>query len=401
MKRFVWALILLVTASPAWCAKKVTVQQLEQMLRLLQQERKSDADIAAALKQVELSQELTRQAMNSLVGYAPGPLSTEQIYALEALSADLAPTESDLPKAPAPDAAGQQAILDRAAAYVTNVYEQLPGLTATKTTLRFQDNVEAIAASSGIQGSARDAATGTGFSNPAAYLHYINSTETLVTSEHGAEKVSSAKDKTPWGANTMIVLQGPEPGLGQVFHEAQDAGTLQWLRWELLNGNQTAVYSFMVPRKKSHLDVSVCCFPNVNQAGVATFYTSATANALSGGTSTGGAGGVTGTFQTSTEWHNYKSTAPYHGEIFIDPESGIVLRMITQAEFKPSEVVHQVDTRVDYGAVRAGARTMIVPVKMLINTIVVPHGDSGARTYTTRCTLFTSEYKEYQLTGER
>lgn len=400
MKRFGWALILLIAVAPAWCAKKITVQQLEQMLRSLQQERKSDADVAAALKQVELSQELTRPAMNSLVDSAPGLHSTEQIYVLEAQSADLLPPESDLPATPAPDEAGKKAILERAAAYVTNVYEQLPELTATKTTLRFQDNVEALSASSGIQGSARDAVTA-GFSNPAAYVHYINSSETQVTSQHGAMKMPLAKDKTPWGANAMIALQEPEPNLGLVFHGAQDAGTLQWLRWELLSGKQTAVYSFTVPRKRSQLDVNVCCFPNVNQAGVATFYTAATANTLSGGTSTGGAGGVTGTFQTKTDWHNYKSTVPYHGEIFIDPESGVVLRMITQAEFKPGEVVHRIDTRVDYGTIRTGARTMIAPVKMFINTLVVPHGDSGARTYTTRCTLFTSEYKDYQLTGER
>jgi hypothetical protein len=399
MKRFVWAFILLIGASPAWCAKRITVEQLEQMLRSLQQERKSDADVAAALTQVELSQELTRTVMNSLVGYAPGPQSTEQIYALEAKSADLVPPSSDLPEMPAPDATEQKAILDKAATYVTGVYEQLPDLTATKMTLRFQDNVDAVSASSGIQGSARDVVTDAGFSSAAAYVHYVNSTETQVTSEHGAEKMPAQKDKTPWGANTMIALETPDPDLGRVFREAQDAGTLQWQRWELISGKQTAVYSFVVPRKKSHFDVNVCCFPKVNQAGVATFYTAATAGALSGGTSIGGAGGVTGNFQTSTDWHNYKSTVPYHGEIFIDPETGVVLRMITQAEFKPAEVVHQIDTRVDYGAVKAGARTMIAPVKMFVNTIVVPQGDSGARSYTTRCTLFTSEYKDYQLTG--
>ena len=133
MKRFGWTLILLVAVAPAWCAKKITVQQLEQMLRSLQQERKSDAEVAAALKQVELSQELTRTAMNSLVGSAPGLQSTEQIYVLEAQSADLLPPESELPATPAPDEAGKKAILERAAAYVTNVYEQLPELTATVT----------------------------------------------------------------------------------------------------------------------------------------------------------------------------------------------------------------------------------------------------------------------------
>ena len=395
MKQFSWVLGLLVAASPGWCAKKITVEQLKEMLHSMQQDKKSDADVATALKQVELSQQLTRPAMNSLVSDVLGPQSTEQVYVLEARSANLIPPDSDLPAAPAPDEAGQKNILEKAAVYVTKTYEQLPNLTAIKTTLRFQDNVEAIAAASGTQGGAQDVVTSSSFSNSASFIHYINSTETRVMSEHGAEKMSAEKDKTPWGANTMIALQEPDPSLGQVFHEAQEAGAIQWLRWEMINGKQTAVYSFAVPQKKSRLDVNVCCFPKVSQAGIATFYTATTANTLGGGG--GGGGGVTGNFQTNTDWHNYKSTVPYHGELFIDPETGIVVRMITRAEFKPTEVVHQVDTRVDYGPVKAGAGVLIAPMKSFINSVVVPHGDSGAGTYTTRCTLFTSAYKDYQL----
>jgi hypothetical protein len=394
MKHLCLALVLL-AAPPAWCAKKITVDQLKDMLRSMQTDRKSDADVATALKQVELSQQLTRPVMNSLVSAVPGPQSTEQVYVLEARSATLTPPESDLPSTPAPDEATQKAILEKAGSYVTKIYEQLPGLTAIKTTLRFQDNVETVASSSGVQGGAQDVVTSAGFSNPASFIHYVNSTEAQVTSEHGAENTPVEKDKTPWGANTMIALREPDPSLGQVFREAQEATSIQWLRWELVNGKQTAVYSFNVPQKKSRLDINVCCFPKVNQAGVATFYNALTGPALGGNTS--GGGGVAGNFQTNTDWHNYKSTVPYHGELFIDPESGIVVRMIAQAEFKPSEVVHQVDTRVDYGPVRAGARVMIVPVRTFINTVVVPHGDSGAATYTTRCTLFTSVYKDYQL----
>jgi hypothetical protein len=398
MKRFSWVLILYVCASPAWCAKKITVAQLEEMLRSFQQEKKNDGEVATALKQVELSEQLTTSAMNSLVSYVSGPQSTEQVYVLEARSADLIPPESDLPSTPPPDAQGQQTILDRASAYVTKTYEQLPALTAAKTTLRFQDNVDAIAASSGLQNGAQDGASSPGFSNPATFVHYINSSETVVSSERGAEKIPAEKDRTPWGANAMIALEEPTPSLGLVFREAHEAATIQWLRWQLVNGKQAAVYSFAVPRKKSRLDVAVCCFPSVNQAGVATFYTATTAATLGDGAS---GGGVTGNFQTNTEWHNYKATVPYHGEFFIDPETGIVVRMITQAEFKPTEVVHQVDTRVDYAPVKVGAQVIIVPVKTFVNTVVVPHGDSGAHTYTTRCTLFTSEYRDYQVGGAR
>jgi hypothetical protein len=240
---------------------------------------------------------------------------------------------------------------------------------------------------------------GPGFSNPASFVHYINSTENEVISEHGAERRSKEKDKTPWGANKMIALEEPDPALGNIFKEAQASGNLQWLRWEEINGKAAAVYSFSVPRKKAHLDVDVCCFPKINQTGIATFYTSTTAAALSDGSSGGGGGGVTGNFQTNTEWHDSRTSVAYHGEFFIDPDTGVVVRMIVQAEFKPSELVHRIDTRVDYAPIRAGSRTLIAPVKTYINTEVVPGGDSGAATYTTRCTLFISEYKDYRLTN--
>jgi hypothetical protein len=370
------------------------VGQLEDLLRTLKQQQKSDLDIATELKQVELSEELTRGRMNSLVTCVPGPLSTEQIYVLEARSAVLIPPPSDLPSTAPPGPATQQAMFSKAASYVNGAYAQLPSLTATKTTLRFQDNVEALAASSGIAGGAKQVVAGSGFSNPATFVHFINSTASSVSIQRGAEQPLEQKASTGWGANGMIILREPDPGLSTVFKEAQDSGTVKWLRWELINGRPAAVYAFSVPKKTSKLALNICCFPNVKQAGVATFYTATTAAALGG---SGSGGGVAGNFQTSTDWHDFKTTAPYHGEFFIDPDTGIVVRLITEAELKPSDVVHQVDTRIDYGLTQAGDKTLMLPVKTYVNTEVVPHGETGASTYTTRHTLFTSEYKDYKV----
>jgi hypothetical protein len=193
----------------------------------------------------------------------------------------------------------------------------------------------------------------------------------------------------------MIALQEPDPSLGSVFQEAQEAGDIKWLRWETLNGKQAAVYSFDVSKKKAHFAVNVCCFPDVNQTGVASFQSSALGSAHGGG-----AGGAKGNFQTNTNWNDYKATVPYHGELFIDPDTGIVVRMITEAELKPSEVVHQVDERIDYGPVTVGSKMLVLPIKSIIDTEVVPNGDSGAAgRYSVRRTLFTSEYKDYQIAG--
>jgi len=396
MKRFGWVLLVLLVATPAWCAKKITVEQLKDTLASLQQAKKTDAEVANALKQVELSEQLSRSVMNSLAAAAPGPLSTEQIYVFEALSAMLPPPAADLPTTPAPDAAAQKAVLDKAAEYVTKTYAQLPSLAATKTTVRFQDNVEAAAPSSGMTGGAKDITTGSSFVNAYQFIHYINSTESTVASQRGAEQPPSEKDKTPWGANRMIALQEPAPSLGIVFQEAQDAGTIKWARWETVNAKPAAVFSFDVPKKKSHFAVNVCCFPNVDQAGKVQF-----SSAALGGLPGGSGGGASGNMQTNTSWHEFKANVPYHGEFFIDPDTGIVVRMITMANLKPTEVVHQADTRIDYIPIAVDGKTLVLPMKTFVNTEVVPNGDSGsAGKYSTRRTLFTAEYKDYSLAGK-
>jgi len=397
MKRLGWILlVLLASTAPLWAmAKKITVQELKELLAQMQDAKKGDADVANALKQVELSEELTRATMNALASNVPGPLSTEQIYVLEARSAMLPPPPSDIPAAAAPDAAAQQAILAKAADYVNKTYSQLPVLTATKTTLRFQDNFEALAAGSGMSGSAKEISTASSFSNPAAFIHYINSTESTVASEHGAEKMPAEKDKTPWGSNRMIALQTPDPSLTGVFSEAQANGDLKFARWETLNGLQLAVFTYAIPKKKSHFAINVCCFPESEQAGMVQF-SSASTGSLNGGSG----GGAKGNFQTNTSYTKYfKQTPSYHGELFVDPATGTVARLIAEADLKSTDLVHQVDTRIDYAPVKVGSQTLIVPVKTVTDTEVVPNGDSGTGGYSIRRTLFTAEFKNYQVAG--
>jgi len=386
VKRFGWVLIaFMAISSPAWAAKKITVQQLKDMLVSLQAAKKADGEVATELKQVELSEELTRGAMNSLVSLVPGPYSTEQIYVLEAKSALLPPPAADLPSAPAPDAAAQKAVLDKAFDYAAKTYAQLPHLTATKTTARFEDNQNVIKASSGMHSSGSTDDPNLVMS--AQFIHYINSTDQPVELVNGAEMVSTAKDKTPWGSNGHIVILGQGPVLSSVLQEAQATGKIAWLRWELVNGKQAAVFSFSVDKKKSHYAVNYCCFPDLDQTGRMNY----------SAPSSGNMNPVAhGNMQTTTDWKPFKSTVPYHGEIFVDPDTGIVVRLNTQAEFKTSDVVHQEDQRIDYLPVTAGGKALVLPVKTVVNTEVVPNGDSGAGKYSTRHTLFTAEYKDYK-----
>jgi hypothetical protein len=333
-----------------------------------------------------------------VVNGAAGLLSTEQIYVLEARSAMLPPPATDIPTAPAPDAAAQKAILDKATDYAAKVYGQLPHLTATKTTLRFQEVGAPMASASGLGSAASDVSTGTAMAAASPFIRYYNSIETKVESENGAEKPSTTKDTTRWGSNGQIALKGQGPVLSTVMSEAQGAGNISFLRWETVLGKQVAVFAFEVDKKKSHYAVNYCCFPEVDQTGTARFTSASGFGAGSPGGSAGSAGGASGNMQTNARYDKvFKATVPYRGQIFVDPDTGTVLRLLVLGEFKSSDIVHQEDQRIDYGPVTVDGKVMILPLKSVVDTEVVPNGDSGAAgKYSTRHTLFTSEYKGYQ-----
>jgi hypothetical protein len=309
----------------------------------------------------------------------------------------LAPPAEDIPSTPAPDAAAQKALLDKAVDYATKTYGQLPDLTATKTTLRFQDNIETVAASSGLHGSAQDMSQNATGANSTLFVRYMNSSDTPVMLAGGAEKPSTEKDKTPWGANRMIHDSLPGPALSTVVQEAEGAEKINWLRWETVNGKQTAVFSFSVDKKKSHYAVNYCCFPDTEQAGIMTM-TGAMGSGAPGG-SAGASGGAKGNFQTNTDWKPYKASVPYHGELFVNAETGIVVRLVVNGEFKSSDVMHYEDTRIDYGPVTVGDKTLVLPVDSFTNTEVVPGGEDAAAKVSLRHTFLNAQYKNYQLAG--
>jgi hypothetical protein len=374
--RLKWVFVLVLATCPAWAAQNLTVQQLADLLASLKKAQKTDAEVAAQLQDVELKEELSRSALNSLAPFVPGQLTTEQMFILEARSAMLAPPAGMLPATPAPDAAAQKAILDKAFAYAKTV-KQLPALTAGKATRRFQDNATLN------QGSraAHSSATVAPVTSP---IRYTSGTEATVTFQGGSEQLPAETEKLPWGPNGMIASLEPGPQLSTVMDEAQDAGKIAWLRWQEVNGKPAAVFSFAVDKKKTHYEVDYCCFPDTDQSGPI---------GMRGTTAPGSAGN----YQSNTDWKPFKATVPFHGEIFVDPETGIVSRLITQAEFKSSGFVRQEDQRIDYESATVAGQTMVLPARAIVLTLELPYGDAVPGQLVLRHTLFTSSYTNYQL----
>jgi hypothetical protein len=378
VKRIAWLVVILLAAAPCWAAKKISVQQLKDLLTADQASHKADADVAAELKDVDLTEELTHTTIDSIKALVPGPLTTEQLFILEIRSAVLPPPASEIPATPAPDAAKQKAILEKAADNA-KTYAQMPALAATRTLRRFQDSAHQDQPALGSHSTAVLAATYTP-------IRYTASDEASVIFKNGAEQNPLADGKTHWGENSMIALLGQAPDPVTTLQDAQAGGKLSWLRWETVNGHELAVFGFSVDKKKSHYTVNYCCFPETSQVGEVT---------MRGQESGGGAGN----YQTNAKWKNFKSVEAYRGAIYIDPNSGVTYRLVTEVEFKGSDPIKAENQRIDYGTETVDGKKVVVPGFVTIDTLEQPMPDSPQGRYVLRHTLFTENYSGYKTAG--
>lgn len=376
MKRFGWILLLLAASTPTWAASSVTVDQMKQKLVSLQQSLKGDVDVAAWLSQVELSEQLTRKDRSALEQVAPGPLAGEQFDILEGHSAFLAPPAASLPATPPPDAAAQKGILAKAADFVAKTSAQNPHMVAAKITTRFQNIPKNSSSSAGLTVIA-----------PNPYAREWDARSEPVESEKGIEKPTTARIKTKWGENGQISEAEPPPSLSAILQEATAAGKVSWLRWETIESKPVAVLSFAVDKKKSHYLVSYCCSPTTDtQSGIAAAGTFVP---------------VPGEMQSVTTWKPFKKTVSYHGELFIEPETGALVRLNLYAELKPTDFVHQEAKRIDYRPVVVDGKEYELPVDSYVLNEVVPGGDNNTSAYSARRTLFNVTYQNYRLAGDQ
>ncbi|MGB6191477.1 MAG: hypothetical protein WBF42_03340 [Terracidiphilus sp.] len=377
--------------------------QLQDVLTGLHNSQKSDEQVANEMKQIELTEELTPAAMNSMVNLVNGPLSTEQMYVLEARSAMLAPPDTDLPKAAPPDATAQHAMLAKAQDYADKTYPQLPPFTVTRLVARFQDGAETIQSYSGANVKVVND------SDPLSeqirlYVRLMNTHTDTVEIDNGIEK-PGGKDTTQWGRNGFVNSMLPFLPLNLFTNEAVSSGSPRFLRWETINGHQTAVFAFAVDKKKSHYTIDYCCFPDTSSVGGALYggrkgsspSTAASNDNLSASPFAHPAGN--GNLSNVSNWTPFKAKSGYHGELFLDPDSGVVLRTILQAEFKPSDFIHSENIRTDYAPMPIGGKSLYVPVRSFTIAEIVPNGDSFATHYSVRHQFITQDYKDFEAAG--
>ena len=210
--------------------------------------------------------------------------------------------------------------------YIGKTIPQLPNFIATRKTIRFEDTPLTQRLDS------------SGFT-PYEPLHFIDVTEATVLYRDGHEVVDSDSARTrkrrpmAQGLTTWGVFG---PILGTVLVDAAQS-KLTWARWEQGPSNLQAVFSYSVPKEKSHYQVNYCCV--AEEAAV-----------------------------RSANVHPFQKVVGYQGELAVDPATGTILRLTVEAELKPADPIVKAGIMVEYGSVEIGGKTYICPVRSVSST---------------------------------
>ena len=314
MKRFASILVVLVLASHAWAAKRVTVDQLEQILTASQ--GKPDAEVASHLSDLELTERFSTTRLARWKASFPGEKVQEALVALADASEFLDSPDEEIPDTNPPDRAAQRQMMDLTVNYVLKTIPLLPNILATRVTSRYEDTP--------LQQHLNSPTT---LYQP---LHSVGNSSVTVSYRHGQEAVDTGatKDKRPVGLTTWGVFG---PILGTVLEDAARS-KLAWSHWEQGASGPLAVFSYYVPQEKSHYKVDFCCVPEQLPGGVANL-------------------------------HPFNQIVAYHGEMTIDPANGTILRLMLEAELKANDPVARASIVVEYGPVEIGGTTYICPLK--------------------------------------
>ena len=315
--------MLICGAQSSLAGKRISVAQLDEMLRLAQEGGKADAQIARSLAGVELTERITESVRTRLLSRLQGPRARDVLDILAEVSAFLdGPTELQAP-GEQPSAAQQTRILVIAREYATRYVRTLPDFVCTRVTRRFDDYHDLARV------------------RPEVWAN-LRLRSTLAGELSFSRGVESYKDQTASG-NAAGGIQESELGLTSFGEFGSIMGALfigdrapeiAWGGWDILNGTRVAVFKYSVDAANSRYRVSYCCPAPRRQAD---------------------------------RLEPVEVVSAYKGNVYIEPVSGATLRVTRQAVALPHDFpTHRADTVVDYGWVRIGVQSYLCPARSVI-----------------------------------
>jgi len=316
---------------PAFGTKRVTVKDLERTLAADQS--MPDAEVAQKLSDFQLTERLSSARLERLESKLSGEKARQALMILADASAFLEPPATEMPNQPAPDIATQRKIMALTVNYISQTVHQLPNLFATRVTASFEDKPAAFTAYGGASSTRYEP------------IHLVGHSTVTVTFRDGREVVEKSKlDAQARTLNTSGVFG---PILGTVMVDAARS-KLSWSHWEQGQGGLLAVFSFAIPKEKSHYTITYDSVPNEPTA-------------------------------CSTTPQTFSEVVAYHGDMVVDAASGTILRLMLQADMKPDEFTVKSGIEVEYGQVSIGGKFYFLPLRSvsssLAHSVQVVEGD--------------------------
>jgi hypothetical protein len=285
---------------------KMSVAQLESFVRSSIQLKHDDAKVAGYLKKVQLSERLDDRKLEELIGYGAGARTINALRDLRDQSASLPapgapPAKPVAAPIPAPSPAQQRKILEEVREYALAYDRKLPDFICAQVTRRFYDPT-------GLEfWSAADTIT-------AKLTYFENKEEKKVMMVNG-KYLDMDYDKLGGATST-----GEFGSLLREIFEPSSNATFAWERWATLRGRRMHVFSYRVPRAYSKWKLS---------------------------------------YERTLE-----DTPGYRGLVYIDRDTGQVMRITLEAEdIPPSFPIQAATTKLDYDYQEISGNTFLLPLR--------------------------------------
>lgn len=297
---------LLLATLPVLAQMKMSVAQLESFVRSSIQLKHDDGKVASYLKKIQLSERLDDRRLEELIGYGAGARTINALRELRDQSAGLPapgapPAKPVASPIPPPSAAEQRRVLDQVRQYAAEYDRKLPDFICAQVTRRFYDPT-------GLEfWSAADTIL-------AKLTYFENKEEKKVMMVNGRY---TEMDYDKLGGATSTGEFGSL--LKEIFEPASNA-SFAWERWATLRGRRMYVFSYRVPRAYSKWKLS---------------------------------------YERTLE-----DTPGYRGLVYIDRDTGQVMRITLEAEdIPPSFPIQAATTKLDYDYQTISGNTFLLPLR--------------------------------------
>lgn len=335
MLKWGWVAVVVGITSVRGFSEQWTVDRLGAELQKGQAGHVSDKALAGKLSTAELSEQLTHRTLEKLEErFHVGSRTVESLELLSAESALLDPPPGEHLEKTSPDEATREAMVGSASRFAAVTLHHMPDFTAKRRTRAFDD-------------APPPPREGTGYVPAFVHIHIDGTYENLITYRGGREVNLDGDAESSLGTkrlgNSGLYSTGEfGPMLGLVLTEGSSS-QLEWLRWEELSGSQAAVFHYAVSKAESKFRINLCCLSLLNDRF---------------------------NFSSSDSDPIFDGRPAYEGEIYIDPENGVVLRITVQSLLEKLSPLRRAGLAIEYGPVEIGGHTYICPIRSVADVTV-------------------------------